>query len=424
MKIHSLLATDKKILFSTIVQYGGKILQLGLSIVALKLIAQALSPHNYGVYAGIGEYALFFSVIANLGIFAHVVRRMSDAPKDGQTFFEALALRMLTAFSLFIVGVIVALVLGYDSWFVLSLSFYFIALFGDYITSVCDAFLQANYQMGRATAALLVGKLAYTGALYWLVKVHAMTDLTVLFSLTILASLLTAGLSFYFVCRQVTWPRKIHWPNLINILWLCLPFGVITVLNSIYFRFLPDYMANLVLTKAQFATFSITFKIAQVVSLFSTFLMFSALPSLRQYLDAKAWGQVKKLYRQLVLSMVALGTVLIIIGSALAPVLVTILSDKKYVIAEFWFLLPLMLFLAAISYGYDLVLITLFALNQERWFLGKEIISLLIALGVSSLALAMNTDVHKMLLIITAAIIAEAYIVFVGQKKIRLLLRK
>ncbi len=424
MKIRSLFVADKKIVFSTLVQYVGKIILLFLSIVTLKLIAKALVPYDYGIYAGISEYALFFSVVANLGIFAHVVRKMSDAPRDGQTFFEALVLRVVTALLLFIAGVLIAVFIGYDHIFILSLLLYFVALLGDYITSVCDAFLQANYQMGRATLALLMGKLAYTGALYLMVNQVEEVNLIGVFALTIIASIITAGLSLYFVVRQIRWQWRVNWAEMAIILRLSIPFGLITICNSIYFRFLPDYMASVVLTSEQFATFSIAFKIAQVVSLFSTFLMFSALPSLRQYLDARAWPQVRKLYRQLVGVMVSLGIILVTVGTMFAPVLITLLADKKYVIAEFWFLLPLMLLLAAISYGYDLVLITLFVFNEERWFLKKEIVTLLLAAAISMLAWVMDTDVQKMLIIISGAIIAETYIVYVGQRKIRQIMQK
>lgn len=424
MKLRSLLSADKKILFSTLVQYVGKIAQLGLSVVILKLIAQALSTYDYGVYASISEYALFFSLLANLGIFAHVVRKISDAPKDGQTFFEALVLRILTASVLFVCGVVVALSFGHDIVFVGSLSLYFAALIGDYITSICLAFLQANYQMGRATLALLLGKLSYALSLYWVLQLQVENSLLLIFSLTILSAVITAGLNMYFVRRQVRWEWRVNWKNLIDILRLSIPFGAISLINGVYFRFLPDYMAYEVLTRSQFATFSIALRIAQVASLFSTFLMFSALPSLRQYLDAGAWGQVARLYRQLVWLIWVLGGAMVSIGTLAAPFLIGWLSDERYVLEEFWFLLPLMLLLAAISYGYDLVLITLFTFNQELWFLKRECVALVLAVSISLLSYAFSSDVHQIVVIIFAAIVAEIYIVLVGQKKIKQFLRK
>lgn len=77
IKTFSLENIDHKIAFSTLVQAGGKVAQLILGSISLRLITQYLSQEGYGIYAGISEYALFFSVVANLGIFAHMVRKMS-----------------------------------------------------------------------------------------------------------------------------------------------------------------------------------------------------------------------------------------------------------------------------------------------------------------------------------------------------------
>ena len=60
---------EKKIAWSTAVQYFGKILQLGLGVAAIKLITNYLGQEEYGTYAKISETALFFATMGNLGIF-------------------------------------------------------------------------------------------------------------------------------------------------------------------------------------------------------------------------------------------------------------------------------------------------------------------------------------------------------------------
>ena len=421
MKIASLRTLDRKIAFSTLVQIGGKILQLVLGALTMRLIAKFLTQHDYGIYASISEYALFFSVLANLGIFAYVVRKLSDVPHDGQLFFEALLLRIFTCIGFFFTGIIFLLFFGADWVFILGTTLFFIALGADFITNICDAFLQAHYQMGRATFALLAGKIIYFLALLVFVNAQISESLVVFFALLILSAVSTCGLSFYFVKKQMKWQWKIRWNTMREILTASLPFAAITIINSLYFRFLPDFAAHYFLTKPEFATFSITFKVAQVVSLFSTYLMFSALPGMRHYLDAKNWTKVRQLYRQLTWALAGVGTLLVVAGTLLSPLLISFLSDKKYVIQEFWFLLPLMLLLAAISYGYDLVLITLFAFNQEKWFLKCEVITLII----SVLAFVLGTWLlsSQILVIMLAALLAEFIIVIIGYKKVQNLLQ-
>lgn len=60
--------------------------------------------------------------------------------------------------------------------------------------------------------------------------------------------------------------------------------------------------------------------------------------------------------------------------------MLTLVTNKEYFLPEFWFVLPLMLLLAAISYGYDLILITLFAFDKTKWLLSREYIAMSVAL--------------------------------------------
>ncbi|MBI4836404.1 MAG: oligosaccharide flippase family protein [Candidatus Abawacabacteria bacterium] len=421
----SVVSLEKKIAFSTLVQYGGKIVQLVLGIINLRLIARFLSMHEYGVYAAITEYALFFSVAANLGLFAYLVRRISDQPKDGQVFFNALILRVVTALVFFVIAIVSALFVQNEPLFLIGTVLFLSALLADFVTTICDAFLQANYLMGRATFALLLGKIVYSGALLFLLTnqpVIETASVLMVLGVTILSSLVTMWLSLFYVRQKIKWQWQIVWAELWTILKVSLPFGIINIVNALYFRFLPDYFAYILLDKASFSAFSIAFKIAQVASLFSTFLMFSVLPGFRKYIDDQHWQKARKLYRDITRILSGLALFVFIFGSLGATTLISFLADKKYIIEQYWFMFPAMLLLAAISYGYDLVLITLFALGQERWFLKRELIALAIALVILLLATQLTDNIWQLGAIIVAAISAETVIVVLGYQKAHRLL--
>lgn len=419
----SLTNLGKKIAFSSMVQYGGKLLQVVLGTICLKLIARFLTTHDYASYAAITEYALFFSVAANLGIFAHVVKRIADNPKDAQFFLHALVLRVGSALVFFLLAIVYLCIVGYSQFFILGTALFLSALLADFVTSVCDAFLQANYHMGRATLALVSGKLLYTAMLIAVIRLQHLfapaSSVMVVLAMTIASSLLTAILSVYFVRQQIRWRWVIDWRQLWPVLRVSLPFGLITIVNALYFRFLPDYFAHYFLSATGFAAFSIAFRIAQVVSLVSTFLLFSALPGFRQYLDAGHWQKAMALYTKLSKVLLGAGVLLVLGGTLTAEFMVGFLADKKYIITEFWFMLPLMLLLAAISYGYDLVLITLFALNQEKWFLKRELRALLIAVVLLIPTFFFMGDSVRLVMILLSAIVAELYMVVIGYKKVQ-----
>jgi O-antigen/teichoic acid export membrane protein len=411
------------------VQFAGKAIQLVLATLTLKIISNyLLNEQEVGVYGAITEYALFFSVVANLGIFGNVVRKMADAPADGKIFVNALLLRIITAVLFFATGLVILLFSDGNAanlFFTACLIFFGSLLF-DYITSVCDGALQANYMMGRATIALVAGRIINFGLVLALIKIfpgNSTQAIPWLFLSTLAGSIFTATLSLYFVARKIKLKLEVDTSFMIQVFKISLPFGIINIINNLYFRFLPDYFAHGALTDAQFATFNISFRIAQVVSLLSTFLMFSALPGLKEYIDQKHWEKVHRLYKKIWQILALSGTLLVIGGSLAGPLLIELLTHKKFFLPEFWFVLPLMLLLAAISYGYDLVLITLFALEKDFWLLKRECLALLISLlffGISTLVPALQP---KLLLIIAGAIAGETTMVTLGLAKIKRLLK-
>ena len=297
-------------------------------------------------------------------------------------------------------------------------------LFFDYVTSVCDGMLQANYLMGRATFALIAGKIVNLGLIWLVIRgFHEAPDLVsipMIFGATLAGSLLTAGLSLYFVRKNIEWSWKVSGALMLKIFEVSLPFGIINILNNLYFRFLPDYLSRGFLDDAHFASFSLYFRIAQVLSLASTFLMFSALPGLTEYIFEGHWQKAQKLYKKIRKILLAGGLALVVGGSLAGPTVLALLTHSKYVLPEFWFVLPMMLLLAAVSYGYDLVLITLFAADEDVWFLKRELVALAVAGVFFVLAsFAFQDTSTKMALILLGAIAGESFMVVAGMRKVR-----
>ncbi len=70
-----------------------------------------------------------------------------------------------------------------------------------------------------------------------------------------------------------------------------------------------------------------------------------------------------------------------------------------------------MLILAAISYGYDLILITLFAFDKNRWLLSRECIALSVAMIFFVASLFVDNTQLRIVLVIGGAIAGEGTMV-------------
>ena len=190
---------EKKIAWSTAVQYFGKILQVGLAVTAIKLITNYLGSEEYGTYAKISETALFFATMGNLGIFGNTVRQMStheQSERANSVFANALFVRIATAIPLFLIPIIIYPKVG--------IFFFVTALFFEYITAICDAALQVHYLMGRATLALLLGRLTNLIAIFALIHFNLPKDANIFFLAPLIATFVTAALSLYFVKQKIS----------------------------------------------------------------------------------------------------------------------------------------------------------------------------------------------------------------------------
>ena len=411
-----------KIVWSTAVQLLGKGAQIVLGMVSIKLVTNALGADEYGLYGKISEYALFFSVAANLGIFGNTVRKMSESPRDGKLFANALMLRMVTALLFFGVGAAAAWIWVPDPVFALGMLFFMGSLFLDYITSVCDGMLQANYKMGRATLALVTGRAANLALLFLLVKVGAPASAPLFFLGPLLGAAVTASLSFLFVHRLIRLEWKLDRALMKMLFLTALPFGIINIVNNLSFRFLPSFFAAKALTDAQYGSYNLSLHIAATASLLSTLLMFSSLPVLKQAIEHKEKHKVRALLHTLKKTLFTLGILMILGGSFVAPYAIELLSGKLFVLPELWFILPMLLVLAAVSYFYDLVLITLFAFEKDLWLLKREGLALLVGLSLLLVSTFIPDLGLKTIFILGSAIAAECTTTVLGLRKIRRLL--
>lgn len=404
------------------VQYVGKIVQLLIAIIITKKLTNFFPNDAYGKYAWIVEYSLFFAVAANLGLFANSIRMITDTPIDGKLFSNILILRIITASIFFVPAVIISIFLHHGNLLILAYMLFSISLIFDFMTMICDAYLQANYLMARATFALILGKVMHLLLVFTVIRnftsIPSIRTIPLFMIFPMVGSLITVLVSLFFISRKLKFEFKFDKKLAIHILKTGLPFGIINILNYLYFRFIPIALAEYFLTDFQFSTFDVSFRIAFVLSLFSTFLMFSVMPAFKRSLTGKEWEFSFILFKTAFFILSGAGLLLVCFGTWLSPFIIKSLTNKTFILPEFWFIFPLFLFLAAVSYFYDLVLITLFSTGHDIWLLKREIISLVSAGIIFCISFFINNIQLKILVVILGAITGEIIIVTLGLIKI------
>lgn len=409
----------QKIAWSTAVQYLGKVLQIGIGILIVKWVTQALGPDAFGQYGRIVEYVLFFSVAANVGLFGNVVRKMADAPDDSRLFKNALMLRAGITLLFFVLGAGGMLIWNPGPAFMAGMLFFMASLFFDQLAGICNAALQANYRMGRSVLSMTLARGMELGFVWILVNQTEATAMPLFFLAPLGASVVAFGLTLAFVRQRFAFKGSLDSRLMKNLFWTALPFGIINIINNLYFRFLPSLFMGQALSDAQFSFYSIALNIAMTASLFSTFLMFSVLPAFKHSLTEKHFVRAKNMFK-LALWILSGGALLMVsTGTLLGPWTIETLSDQRFWQNEIAFLYPLLLILAGLSYFYDLVLITIFALEKESWLLKRECAALALGTVIMVLSLLAENTGARVTWVIAGALSAELLLVTLGLHQIR-----
>ena len=413
-------ALQNKILWSTFIQYFGKILQIAIGIISIKLVTNALGPEEYGLYGKIAEFALFLSTTANLGIFGNTVRKMSTNPDDGKLFINALFLRFITIFFFLVAGLAYSQ-FALDSTFTLGLLFFACSLLFDNLTSIATATLQANYLMGRSVFAITLGRIIELGIIFLLVSQTSSTPLFFLAPLS--AAIISLIISMLFVRHRIKFKFKLSSILIKSLFITSIPFGIINIINNAYYRFMPSFFAAKALTETDYGRYNLALSAVATIAILSTFLMYSVLPIFKQSLKEKHFKHAKEIYKKTRLGLIALGALAIISGSLLGPYLLSLVSSSDFISPTLWFMLPLLLTIDAVSYLYDLVLITLFGLEKDMWFLKWEFLALAAASILFITSLTPETQEVRLFLILLAALTGEIIMVSAGMLKIRKILK-
>ena len=85
-------------IYNTMWNIGGKVLQMGLSLIVGLLTARYLGPSNYGVIGYTASYVAFFSVICQLGFTSIAVKELLENKEtEGEVLGTSIFLRVCTS---------------------------------------------------------------------------------------------------------------------------------------------------------------------------------------------------------------------------------------------------------------------------------------------------------------------------------------
>ncbi len=105
----------KRIFYSTIVQSAGKIISAIVGIMTIAIMSRHLGKTGFGEYTTIVSFMGFFSVLADLGLYLVMTKRISRTDADEKTIIgNVLTLRFASALGFLVIGAFLALFFPYS----------------------------------------------------------------------------------------------------------------------------------------------------------------------------------------------------------------------------------------------------------------------------------------------------------------------
>lgn len=371
-KEHSLIA------YNATIQIIGRIFFLVLSFVNIKLITSYLTPNKFGEYATILTFTGFFTVLIDLGFFTVAIREIAKAKERAEEIMaNVLSLRIITA----VAATGIAIGFGYAIPKYASLGNGILiaaaAMFVYFLSNVLDVIFHVNLKMQFIALAENVSKLSTLVIVYLAIKLDL--GLNGIIGAILFGNLAAIAPRLYFASRMTKLKLAFDFKVWRWLLRLALPFGIVFILNNIYFK-IDSQMLYLLSSTYDAGLYGLAYRIMEATLFVAAFITAAITPTLSRTIetDKKAAGFLVSRTLEILLAAALL---LLVTVSIFARPIVLILSDAAYLQAVS--VLPLLAGAAALIYLNSLFGQILIAADRRKILIAASLVLVLFNIGLN-----------------------------------------
>jgi O-antigen/teichoic acid export membrane protein len=320
-------STRRRVASNTAVQVAGKAAVLGMGLISIAVLTRYLGAGAYGRYTLALMYMQLFGVLADVGLYATVVREISKRPsRTDELVGNVLTLRLVLSLAVIALAAGFSLLLPYPTDVRVAILIAGAPLLFGMLTSTFVGILQSKLRMGRAVVADVLGR-AVALVLVLLVAALDLGFYAVMaaaaggtFATLVVTSLLTRRLA------SVRLRRDPHvWRTLLT---AALPLGLALAINAVYFR-ADTLIISLYEPYTEVGLYTLAYRILELALVVGAVFLNTTFPLLS---DAVAHDEPRAL-RTIQLSIdlfVMLGAPLVAGGLILAPDIIEIAGGAEF----------------------------------------------------------------------------------------------
>ena len=351
---------------------------LGVAAVSLAVVTRYLGPERYGEYALAIAFVSLFGVLADVGLFAIVVREISRRPPETERLVgNVLVLRGLLAVVCVALAAAISLLLPYTPSTRWAIVIYGLPFVLGMLNSGLTAVFQSRLRMDRAAIADVVGRATALAALGVVVladlgfyAVVAVAGVGALASLALSAALVRP------LARVRPRAEPAVWRSLLA---AALPLGLSFAVTEIYFR-ADTFIISLLRPVEDVGLYGFAYRIFELLAIFSSIVMASVFPILSGAVASDA-ARTRRVLQGTSDLLVVVGVPLAVGGAILAPGIVDLVGGPEF--AEAAEPMRLLLVAGGLAYVNGLLGYALIARDRQRDLLRINVSALVVNVGLN-----------------------------------------
>lgn len=332
------MSTARTIAWNTIVQFAarivGSIAQALIVIILARSFVENLGPvegvREMGRYTTIFAFTILFGTFSEFGFFPTLVKEFSQKEKQtAQILAKAIPLRLLVAFLVATLGILLALALNFEPVITIGIILLAVSTLWNAISNTIVAYFQSKLLMIYPAIAEVLGRLA--GFVAVVIAALSGASLLSIVILSLLGFLVTFIANLYFLRKfePLGWMiDRDYWQALIR---QAIPVGLISVLALIYFK-IDTVMLAAMRDKFDVGIYGISYKMIDVLVAFPSLFMGSVFPVLARALSDNDHAQ--RVFRRALDFLAASGFPIAVGIFSLAVPIVHLVGGETYLTAS------------------------------------------------------------------------------------------
>lgn len=284
------MSTSRSVAQNTVVQFAARIVGAAAQALIVIILARTFVHHlgpeegvrEMGRYTTIFAFTVLFGTFSEFGLFPTLVKEFAEKPHQSRSILaKALPLRLLVAMIVALLGIVLALLLHFESVITIGIVLLAISTLWTAIANTIVAYFQSRLLMRYPAIAEIAGRLGGFVVVASAALLHA--SLLTIVVLSLLGFLVTFMVNIIILSRfeRLGWDIDIaYWRTLLG---TALPVGLISVLALIYFK-IDSVMLAAMRGTYDVGVYGIPYKLIDVLITLPTLFVSNVFPVLAQAL--------------------------------------------------------------------------------------------------------------------------------------------